>query len=293
MIVYCLLIMTDCDIAVTLARSGMDSFWPIDIIESNFASDDGQWETIKYMLRHVKETDPALAFIHPYVTDVNGYPRIINDLLNAHNSRDIMRRNICPLLGLWHVGKQMGMLIYSQYFATITGPLLLKMAPQNPAKSFATFAMVGQLLMSINMNYDSVMPKLRDARINCATHDIMRDHAHNVFDLVDKYIPIFLDFMVAVKLNDWPTTNKLLKKAMVVLLSFSSDLYTSGVGTYMLHLRYLEEARHPIMNLIREHSERLNEEGVEIANSWLSKATVDTSRRNEVELLRREYIMTK
>jgi hypothetical protein len=111
--------------------------------------------------------------------------------------------------------------------------------------------------------------------------------------LVDKFIPLFLDFMVALKLNDWPTTSKLLKQALVALMSFGSAIYTSGVGTYLLHLRYLEEAKHPVMHLIRDHLERLNEEGVEIANSWLSKATVDTSRRNEVELLRREYIMTK
>ncbi len=271
----------------------MDTFWPLDILESNFASDDGQWETLKYMLRLIKETDPALAHVHPYVTDVSGYPRIINDLMNMQNSRDILRRNICPLLGLWHVGKQIGMMIYSQYFATITGPLLLRMAPRNPAKPFATFAMVGQLMMSINMSYDVIMPKLHDATVKCAANDIMRDHAYNAFDLVDKFIPLFLDFMVALKLNDWPTTSKLLKQALVALMSFGSAIYTSGVGTYLLHLRYLEEAKHPVMHLIRDHLERLNEEGVEIANSWLSKATVDTSRRNEVELLRREYIMTK
>ena len=265
----------------------------MDILDMNFASDDGQWKSMKYVLRQIKESDPHLSHIHPYVTDVNGYPRIIYDLLNAHNSRDIMRRNLCPLLGLWHVGKQMGMLIYSKYFPTIMGPLLLKMAPHNPAKSFATFAMVGQLLMCINMNYDDIMPSIRDARVNCASNDIMRDHAHNTFDLIDKYIPIFLDFMVALKLNDWSTIYRLLKCAMVVLLSFSSSQYTSGVGIFMWHLRYLEASNHPIMNMIIDHPERLNEEGVELANSWLSKATVDTSRRNEIELLRREYIMTK
>jgi hypothetical protein len=271
----------------------MSSFWPIDILDTNFASDQGQWNCLKFVLRHIKLGDPNFAHVHPYVTDVGGYPRIINDLLNAQNSRDLLRRNLCPLLGLWHVGKQMGMLIYSKYFHTITGPLLLKMAPHNPAKTFATFAMVGQLLMCINMNYDAIIPVISEASNVCAANDIMRDHAYNILDMIEKYIPTFLDFMVALKLNDWATSYKLLKRAMVVFLSFRSAQYTSGVGTFLWHLRYLEVAKHPIMNLINDHPERMNEECVELANSWLSKASVDTSRRNELELLQREYIMTK
>lgn len=235
----------------------------------------------------------GMRYVHPYVTDVNAYPRIMNDLLNANNSRDLMRRHLCPLLGLWHIGKQMGCLIFKKFFPTVMGPLLLTLSPNTPARTFSSFSLIGQLLTSINLAYDEARPKLIEAVTANNHREVLRDHAQNTFDLVDKFIPIFIDFMISVKLNDWDTTKVLLKQALVVLLAFSSDLYTSGVGTFVWHLQYLEDCNHPIMNMIRGDLQRLNEECVEIANSWLSKGTGDDSRRSDLVLMNREYIMQK
>jgi hypothetical protein len=297
------------NVAAKLGKGDMGNFYPLGIIESDFASDAGQWDALGYFMQKIKEADPGtslwyrrvhsqqhyvdLEHVHAYVTDVNAYPRLINDLLNIHNSRDLLRRHLCPLLGLWHIGKQMGTLIFRHYFTTITGPLLLALNPTNPAKTFSSFAMIGQLLMLININYDNVIEPLRSARANAAVNDIMRDHAHNTYDLVNVYVPIFVDFMIALKLNDWAITRKFLYRALVVLLSFDSALYTSGVGTYICHLRYLEMVKHPIMRLIEGSTERMNEECVEIANSWLSKATGNDSTRSDIPLLNREYTMQK
>jgi hypothetical protein len=185
------------------------------------------------------------------------------------------------------------MTIFKHFFPTIMGPLLLTLSPNTPAKTFTSFSLLGQLLTTINMTRAEVLPKLEQAAQANRDHPVLKDHSTNIVDLLRIYIPLFLDFMICLKLNDWETTALLLKQAFVVLLSFKSAQYTSGVGLYMWHLQYLEECKHPIMNMIRHDTQRLNEEGVEIANSWLSKGTADDSRRSDLVLMNREYLMQK
>ena len=215
------------------------------------------------------------------------------DLLNDNNLRGVIKQSLCPLLGHWHIGKQMASLIFRHYFPTFFGPLMLHMSPQCAAHKHASLSHIGQLFMCVQNNRATTLEGVRAARDACDDNDILRYHAQNILDLVEFYIPIFLDYMVALKLGDWDTMKRMLHRAFVVLLSFDSGLYSNGIATHLLHLEYLERSGHPIFALVREDTYLLNEECVEISNSWLSKATSHDARRGEAADLSKEYILQK
>jgi hypothetical protein len=49
--------------AAKLAKGDMAKFYPMGIIECDFASDAGQWETLGYFMKMIKEADPGITFI--------------------------------------------------------------------------------------------------------------------------------------------------------------------------------------------------------------------------------------
>ena len=147
--------------------------------------------------------------------------------------------------------------------------------------------------MCVNNYRADILPVLAASRDHCAQNDILKNHAKNLFDLVDKYIPTFLDYMVAIKMAEWDVIKTMLKRALVVLLTFESGLYTNALTTMLLHIDFLERSGHPVMELIQQNPFLLNEESVEISNAWLSKATSHDSRRGDIDLLNREYVLQK